>query len=345
MGRRKQPKGERRHGAGWEVYVRVNGELRRKFFPLDSAPAERRAWRILQQHTAPKRVHDGTLAGDIADYLSTVKHMPTYAERKFHLDQWIKVFGPDTPRGSITTTQINAALSHWRSDGKSATTVRHYRTALLHLFHRLDGKDAANPVRASWRPPDPPLQPRAIPPSTLRAILKAIKGPKTRARLRVMAATGLPHKQLMHLQPSDIDWAHSRVKIQARSKGHGAPARWLPLNKHARFALRAMAKTDAWGEFSSGAMRTMWQRALERLGLPLTIRPYDVRHTAGTLLYQATGDLATVARLLGHADPRTASRYSMEAHADVDAQAMAKAGKQLAAKLARSRNANKNREQ
>jgi integrase len=322
--------GIRRKGNRWEASVRVAKKLLTKRFLLDTPDSVMLAWREAQRVTTHGA---GTFAADVDSYLATVRHMATYAERKFHLEWWVNQIGPDRSRYTITTTEINAALSSLRL-AKSPTTVRHYRTALLHLFHRLDGPSAPNPVRASVRPRDPLPQPRAIPPATLKAILHAIHGKKTRARLWVMAATGLPHRQLMQLTPDSVDWAQSRVLIPARHKGHGAAARWLPLNRHARFAFRALDRAEAWGKFSSGAMRITWQRALKRLGLPLTWRPYDTRHTVGTELYRATGDLATVARLLGHADARTSLRYSLDAHAETDASAMAKVRMRSAPRLA-----------
>jgi integrase/recombinase XerD len=337
MGRKtRKPKGERLRGKSWEVYVRVNGELRWKTFPFHSTPDQRASWRIAQKNTARPTTDAGSFAADVETYLSTVRHMPTYQERAYHLGLWLAALGRDRPRFTIATTEIDAVLSQWRAAGKSPTTVRHRRTALLHLFHRLDGKHAANPVAASWRPRDPAPQPRAIDAATLKSILRAVKGPKTRAWLRVMAATGLPHKSLMQLTPDSIDWTRQRVRIPAREKGRGAPARWLPMNRHARYAFRALDAAGAWGKFSSGAMRVTWQRALKRLGLPKHLRPYDIRHSIGSQLYAATGDLATVARLLGHADIRTASRYSLDAHANTDAEAMQKIGRRLANKAANS---------
>lgn len=313
--------GIRRRGNRWEVYVRVAGELHRTSFPLTASTAEMLDW---QERQRAKKASEpaGGLAAEVNRYLLTVRHMPTFSERQRHLELWVAVLGPERDPHTITTAEIDATLSAWRTAGKAPTTVRHRRTALLHLFNRLYGKGKDNPVKASWRPADPKPEPRAIPPAVLKQILRAITGPKTRARLRVIAATGLPHKQVMAIEPHDIDWQRSRVRITARHKGAGAAGRWLPMNRHARFAFRAMARVEAFGAFSTGAMRITWRRALKRLGLPLSIRPYDLRHTAGTLLYQATGDLATVARLLGHSDSRTAARYSIEAHADLDTAAM-----------------------
>lgn len=49
------------------------------------------------------------------------------------------------------------------------------------------------------------------------------------------------------------------------------------------------------------------------------IRLYDLRHSFGAELYRRTGDLATVARFLGHADGSTVTaRYALGANAQVD---------------------------
>jgi integrase len=320
MKKTKPPKGIRQKGNRWEVYVTVNGERVWTTFPLATPLQTMEVWRRDQRHVPPP---SDSFAADIASYLLTVQHMPTFHERSFHLQFWQRALGPERARATITTTEINQCLSKLKASGKSNTTVRHYRTALLHLFNRLD-PDGLNPVKRTWKPADPPLEARALEPAVVWQILKAIKGPKTKARLWVMATTGLPHKQLMQLTPASVDWPASRVLVLARRKGAGAAGRWLPLSKSARYAFRSLDKAEGWGAFSVGGMRQTFQRALKALGLPSTIRPYDIRHMVGTELYRATGDLATVARLLGHADIKTASRYSLAAHELNDRLAMDK---------------------
>lgn len=326
-------KGIRRHRARWRAYVRVNGELRTKTFPLDTPPSIMQGWIAGQRQARNPRIAQGTLEADVAAYLKTVTHMPTYQERKRHLDLWVAALGGHRSRYAITTTEIDQVLSRWKTKGKagekplSTTQVRHRRTALLHFYRRLDGKHAPNPVRDSWRPIDPPPEPRAIPPDLVAKILAEVRGPKTRARLWVMATTGLPQSTLGKLTPADVE--DTRVRIPGRRKGAGAAGRWFPLYPAAKAALKAFADAKAWGPFSTGGMRSRWQDALKRLKLPPSLRPYDLRHSFGTLLYQQTGDLATVARLLGHVGTSTTVRYSLDAHAALDAAAVAKVGVQL----------------
>ena len=46
------------------------------------------------------------------------------------------------------------------------------------------------------------------------------------------------------------------------------------------------------------------------------LRPYDLRHSFGTAVYAATGDLRATQRLLGHASRTTTDRYTLAAVPD-----------------------------
>jgi integrase len=321
----KRTPGVRRKGNRWEVNVRVNGELHARTFPLDTPMSNMQNWRLAQRSRAPV---SGSLSAAITDYLATVTHMPSYADRKRDLETWAATLGGNRPRSAITTQEIDAALSGWLSQGYSPTTVLHRRTALLHLYNRLDGKDVPNPVKRSQRPQEPPPEPRHIPPQAIRRILAAITHPPTRARLAVMATTGLPHKQIGQLTKEM--WHGQTLQIPARQKGKGAPARLLQLSPQAVSALKQLDRLKAWGPFDRFNYRRAFRAACAKCGYPVTWRPYDVRHSVATWLYQATGDLATVGRLMGHRSQKTTARYAMTANAELDRAAMRKAGARLA---------------
>lgn len=348
MARTKSPvwKGIRRHGAGWEANVRVAGDLQHRRFPLDTPPQEMQDWRAAQRRRAAVPSRRGTLADDVDAYLATVRHMPTYAERKKHLEAWVDALGGDRRRATITTAELDAVLSDWLTRPRSATnpkplspvSVRHRRTALRHLYRRLDGRSAPNPVAETRRPPDPPAQPRAVPLDHIRRMLLHLRPGKTRARLLVILATGLPHAAVMEISPKDVDAERAVVRVPARRKGQGAAARLLPLHPAALAAFREMARTQAWGAFSQGGMRSLVHKACDAAKVP-RFTPYQLRHTAGTVIYQKTGSLDTTARLLGHSTTKMTSRYTLEAHLDVDREAMAKLGAVLAGLLAIDENA------
>jgi integrase len=340
--------GIRRHGAGWQTYVQVGGVLYTETWPLDTPKAEMREWRA-RQKAKGRPARTGTLAADVATYLATVKHMPTYSTRKAHLDEWCAVLGGDRRRASLTPPEVAAALSAWRTTPRAPRTgpgqkkdaprtdplgpvaVRHRRTALRSLYVALDGKAAADAFFATVPvPADPAPDVRAVDPAALPAILAALRSDSlTRYRLAVMATTGMPPAILQQVQAHHVDAARRTVVWQGRKKGGGTRAQVRPLSAEGVEAFRQFFAAGAEGPFSTSSLYKAWKRALAACGLPTHWRPYDLRHLFGALVYAATGDLATVGRLLGHADPndlRVTARYAAAAASLVDAAAAAKAG-------------------
>ena len=163
--------------------------------------------------------------------------MPTIKERRQHLALWVAEFGPRN-RHTIQTIEINTVLSRWMNAGLAASTVNNRRTALQALWTELDGKAAPNPVDESEKHSEPDLEARALPYATIRKILDAMpdvgqgrKGEarddqsKTKARLRLIAYTGLPHKQIKQLRPRGRQFPgghHDRVGASQREKAWNA---------------------------------------------------------------------------------------------------------------------------
>lgn len=302
----------------------VNYVEHARTFPLDATNAEMQAWRTKRREKyQPPPL--GTLGRDCVRYLQTIRHRPDYKGRRTHLLHWVEAFGARTPRASITSPQIEAVMSAWRVAGYAPVTVRHHRTALAQLFTVLDGPGAPNPVLATPRPPDPLPTPRAPALADVEAVFRHLRPSQSRARLRVILTTGLPHKQVMQLEPAHWDRATQTLYVTGRAKGAGAPGRYLPLSTAATQALRDFHRWDCWGPFSTSALHSLVARACTALKIP-PWSPYQLRHLHGTLLYQQTGDLATTARLLGHVGTKTAVRYTLAAHKAVDTQAQQKVG-------------------
>jgi integrase len=328
MSRRALPKGIRRKGQHWQAYIRVQKQLYTKVFPDGTPFATMLDWRARHKARVPSK---NTLAADAQTYLATVRHLPDVKNRVLYLQRWIDVLGQDRRRHTITSAELDGILSKWLLT-LSPTTVRHHRSALLALWKTLDGKDAPNPVKDTIRPADRPPQMRAVPLTTVWQVLSYLRPSQTRARLLVILTTGLPHAQIMRLTPDDWDKVGHRLHVSARRKGKGAASRVLPLSSAATTAMKEFAKWNCWGKFSQSAMHSAVHRACDALKVPRW-RPYDLRHRAGTMLYQETGDLSTTARLLGHAGTKTAQRYTQEAWAELDKHATAKVGAQLHRKL------------
>lgn len=320
------PTGIQKTERGYRVFVRVRGELKSRCFGPQTGLTVMKRWREEQRVRvelgAALPPKGATLREDVKAYLAQVATMPTLRHRRDDLALWLKVFGPERERKSITAGEIRAQLETWRAEGYAANTVNHRRTALMHLWTVLDGKTAPNPAKDVPRYHDDSQDapPRALSAAAIALIFDQMRESQTKARLRLMAATGWPQKQITKLAPADIRW-NDAVFVRARRKGRGAAGAWLPLLPEAWTALEAFKRLGCWGEFSTASARTAMRRAadtvLATVQTSLALRaeladvtPYQLRHSFGTMVAGIAQDDRAVQTLLQHADIRTTHRYT-----------------------------------
>jgi integrase len=333
-----------------QVYKRVRGEFRSKRFPLDTPietlKRERDLLAVESFYGASLfEAHGPSFATDADKYLDLVRSMPSFVDRAFHIGAWAKQFG-HLPRAAIDGAAIRRVLEQWQRRGRddggalSASSLNKRRTALMSMFSVLDGRGATNPVRdvpkyderdsEQIRAHDPRLLYRLmarIGRKSWRARRRAFQGgapqrtSKTRARLRVLLQTGWPAAQLMKLTPSDVDWTPGKesARVSRRHKGKGTRSRRVPLLPGAVIALRAFAKADAWGKFSTSAMHKSLRRARDdenrwraRFRKPpiAHVRPYDFRHTFGTEIARVLTDERAIGEFMLHSTPSQTRRYT-----------------------------------
>jgi integrase len=308
---------------GPEAY-RFFARIRRRLYSLVFRPPQAlslteakdayRQWRSsLSSDPEPHRTASGSFAEDVAVYLSRVTAMPSYQTRKHQLGEWVKALGGERPRSSITATDIERVLQGWLTEGYAIQTVKLRRTDLIQVWAKLDGKRAPNPARETTLPPNAPLEPRDMTQAQVAAVFAAMPDGKAKILLRVLASAGLPHKQIKQLTPADIDLPNRRIRTTARRKGQGAAGGWRPITAEAAEALAAFHQANLYGKVHNSTMLRVFQRACKRAAIPGHRRPYDLRHSFGTWIYDATGDLESAATLLGHAKLDTARRYTLGA--------------------------------
>lgn len=161
---------------GIAATVKVGKLQREKRFDAETSIKTIKAWqdetRVALRKIAPT-AERGTFAKDAERYLRAVASVPTFKEREKHIALWTAEFGARA-RYTIGTADVDAVLSRWLNRGLSASTVRNRRTALLHLWNRLDGADAPNPVRRSLKPALADPEARAITYAQINAILQAM---------------------------------------------------------------------------------------------------------------------------------------------------------------------------
>ena len=331
-------KGIRRTARSWRVYGRVGGQFFSKSFPLETSLKVLKTWR----HDERTKIRaqqlgvdedlppSGSLARDVADYLELVKKMPTIDQRTFDLGCWVSAVGPDRPRRSVKARELVAVMNDWKSSGLAPGTCNRRRTALMHLWHRLDGKSAPNPLRDVPRFREPDALPRGRPYRLLERIFKAMIPSKSRARAKSFAYIAIAHSELKRVDRSR-DWNRKAgtLVITGRQKGDGTPTRVVKLTKKGTAALREMDRQDAWGWFSNSTFWRRWYAAIARVRLEdetpdlAHVRPYDLRHSLGTEIYRLTRDLKSVKEYLGHKSLKTSEVYMHAAVAEGVARAAA----------------------
>lgn len=281
---------------------------------------------ILDHQPVPK--HGPRFEDDVDDYLASVASMPSIKDRTLHMTQWSDVFrGRD--RNTVTPLEIRTQLERWRKT-LSPSSCDKRRTALQHFYRVMNGKSGANPVRDVPKYGEEATDPRAQHPVTILRVLCLMRPSATRARLRVMLTTGWPPAQIAKLRPEHIDLAHDRAYIAPRRKGKGSKGRWLPLLPAAVAALKEFQREDAFTtldkkgqptRFSTSAVHKSWRLALGKLNAhrkalklqPLSIRPYDIRHTFGTWIAHRLTDERAIQELMLHSRIEQTRRYTEQA--------------------------------
>jgi integrase len=303
-------KGFVRRGAKLRVSVYANGyrESTSEFAvgtPLSIINRWRSAKREELRRRHPK-ASAGSLLKDAERYLSQVKAMPTYAQRRDHINLWIAALGPNLPRQSIGAEQIGAVLQQWRTDGLGPAACNKRRTALMHMWSKLDGKGARNPVRdvPKFRAPD--ALPRGKDPHVVDAAL--LKAPlcRSRAACRVLLWTGLRPVELDRAEPDDYN---KKLKTLVVRTAKGGRVRVLPLTPQAIAALDEFDAENGWHHVPQAAPLGRWLKKITKLDL----RVYDLRHSYGTALALRKTRLDVIGSLLGHSTLELSKRYTLAA--------------------------------
>jgi integrase len=361
-------KGIYKDRGGLAAVAEKYGQRRERRFPLDTSIREIREWQDEQfaeftKQRAPE-IARGTFDADIVTYLKTLADRPALQEQRAkHLAWWADYRDPhgrrlgSRRRYTFTAAELQMALAEfartpirrWASRPPqlpTPATVRHYRTALYSLWTTLSGKSAPNPLRDVPRPSSGDPEPRAVPMEVIAAILSKMpdrgqglrhkkRGPlsKTKARLRVMAYTGITPGQMQVLAAADLhlDGHPPSVLVRGRKKGKGSRTVRLPLIPQGVDAFRAFIAAHAFGRFSTSSARASWWRAIRAVVDELAAsdwraakalldslqrakaRPYDLRHSFLTQAYLGTGDIRATQALATHADERMTRRYTLAA--------------------------------
>lgn len=249
---------------------------------------------------------------------------------------WLRYCWPD--RGSSPELSVLRADSddvrRWlavSAERLSPASVQLYLSAVRALYEGLAWANlvSANPTLGVSAPHDPrPRHERRelVALGDYRLLLDAAADdPLDTLLLRLLGDQGLRNAEVRALLVDDVDMRSGVLVVRS---GKGGKRRTVPLTRPTRSAVSAwlplrpggssphllvnpeQLRSSHVGEpLSSVGVRRRLRALSESAGVPY-LGAHSLRHTAGTRLYQATGDLYRVSQVLGHSDVNTSSIYA-----------------------------------
>jgi integrase len=226
----------------------------------------------------------------------------------------------DRARATIRTATLIEAINEFERHGivrprpLEAETYNKVRLCLYRLYEVMNGvqemPEAANPVRHVPRRTPPKAEARGQDYGLLEAILEKIPPGKTKgatkARLVLMAYHGLRPVEIMSIRRGD--WNPAAAELYVRT-GKGGKHRTIQLIPKASAALETLERLGAWGPYPTETPSRAFKKAKIAAGYELDITPYDLRHSFGTWVYKATGDIKMVKESMAHSSIRMTERY------------------------------------
>ena len=276
-------------------------------------------------------------------FAARVAHRRSEADTARRFKTVLRLLGPRTPVTSIGAPEVAAAIAARRSEitrqsrkaavkraPTNATINRDLIDSTLRPLLNYARRVLRLPVReiewAQLRLPEPKERVRAFSRAELTAFRAALPH-WHRPVFDFIARYGVRLEEAFFpLAALDLD--AGRLTLRARK---GGDEHTLPLLDDDTRAMAAMA-----GRATAAGLPTLWiremkdgelraidprgfqsacGRAVVTAGLTDARAVHDLRHTAGTDMLRATGNLQLVRKLLGHADIRSTARY---AHASDD---------------------------
>lgn len=168
-----------------------------------------------------------------------------------------------------------------------------------------------NPASKIKRLKEPEQVRKAIREEALAALFEACEGHHEALLLRLGLTTGLRGQTMLLLDWKEIDLVGKQLEIPAE-KLKSNRGQVLPLRDDVVELLEKFeTKEGRVFEGYAGAMSTLrekWNSLVRRAGLQ-GITLHQLRHTFGTMMLRAGGDLRTVQEMLGHKSMKTTALY------------------------------------
>jgi len=239
-------------------------------------------------------------------------------------------FGASTPLADVGTLEISEWRGQMLAEGKAPGTANR-NLAVLRAILNLAHKDwlVLEVMPRVMMVPSGPATNRYLSDDEVEALIAA--SPEHLARmLKVAISTGMRLSEMTSLLWKDVDLTGDRGHITVvRSKS--GRSRGIPLTHDLTEMLIEMKSEGAAGPYDHvltwkradgvrlpfTSVRTSWQKARERAGVP-SATIHSFRHSFAARLVRRGVPLFTLQQLMGHASPVQTAAYSSLARHDLD---------------------------
>jgi integrase/recombinase XerC len=228
------------------------------------------------------------------------------------------------PIADADTRVLRAYLADLVERGLARTSIAR-RLAALRSFYRFllrRGRLALNPAGDVRTPRPEKSLPGYLPIDETEALLRAAEratpaGPRDRAVIEVLYATGIRVSELAGLDVEDVDLREGALRVL----GKGGKERVVPMGAKAVDAVRAylagrpratgpLFVNERGGRLTVRSLHRVVRRRARAAGLHRRVTPHTLRHTFATHLLDAGADLRLIQELLGHARLGTTQKYT-----------------------------------
>lgn len=207
---------------------------------------------------------------------------------------------------------------HW---GESASATRRNRLAIVRSFFKwaVEERGLGESPAAKIKPPKRTnVERSAYTPELIDQLARAQPTLRDQIAIQLLGRLALRKNELRLMKVKDIDLGRGTILIH----GKGGKIVILPIGfPDLKTDLEVhlvgrdpeeyliYPKADTSRPMDPGSMHRWFKRALERAGLPTTIKTHELRHSAADHLWRATGNLMLAQQLLRHESVATTQAY------------------------------------
>ena len=235
----------------------------------------------------------------------------TALSNKYHAYELRRLLG-NRKMASLTPDDVKAFMQAQRLRGLQQSTANR-RAGILRAacnWAVREGMLKVSPL-AGLRLPAAPS--RRISPPTIAELdrLYAVAPPHIQRIILLGLYTGarVGASELFRLRWDQVNLASGLIYMPCAYKSRGADGRYIPVRSDLSHALERWQAQDGdspWVISFHGKpvkrISASWRRLCRDVGITRPLRPYDLRHAFATLSIAGTGDIGSVAELMGHSN-------------------------------------------